>query len=408
MAERQVATQEEAQEDVVSVADMPIATELAPDDIDPENIDEETLDDAELAPETPEEVLEEIPEARKFLNRTIVFIMSGLHKGAGCAVEAETSIGSSFDNDLIITDDHIAEQHLVLRPIEKGLDYAIEVICKGENIIINGETLISTEQTVIMQDTFVVTLGTISINVTLHKAAKSTLAYKKYMAPRLKTLESFGNTTKELLSPTNILSDLRNIILLLIVIIAIIGSLAYYFTRPVEKEDLRSSYADFKDIKSLTIKEASNSLKLNRQAKSDLEYVLKKYNLLNRLDVSSKKNVIYVKGRINQYEMKSWRKAQNWFDTTYGSGVNLVTLIDLNNGLRRTISFKAVVADGSMPYVVSWTGDRFRPGATLPGGWIVLKIADDGVTVKDAVDNRIFLVKHIRSQHGMKLPNFRQ
>jgi hypothetical protein len=56
--------------------------------------------------------------------------------------------------------------------------------------------------------------------------------------------------------------------------------------------------------------------------------------------------------------------------------------------------------------VVSWTGDRFKPGATLPGGWIILKISDEGVIVKDAVDNRIFLVNHIRSTHGEPIPDF--
>ena len=58
-----------------------------------------------------------------------------------------------------------------------------------------------------------------------------------------------------------------------------------------------------------------------------------------------------------------------------------------------------------MPYVVSWTGDRYRPGSTLPGGWIIEKIDNIGVHVRDAVENRLFVVEHIRSRRGYQGPN---
>jgi len=53
-----------------------------------------------------------------------------------------------------------------------------------------------------------------------------------------------------------------------------------------------------------------------------------------------------------------------------------------------------------MPFVVSWTGDRYREGATLPGGWIVMDINNKGVVVKDAVANRVFIVEHVRTNVG--------
>jgi|GEM_PF-6906169 len=383
----------------------------------------ETEESTEQAPEA-DENLEEMPsengsaddnstedEAEKpkeFHNRTLVFVMSGLHKGAGCAVEEETSIGSNFDNDLIITDDEVASQHLVLRPIQKGLDYAVEVICKGENVVIDGQTIIEAEQSIIMEDTFVAALGSINLNITLHKAHKATIAYKKYMAPKLRELEALSQSTKQVLSPEAILSDVRNIILSLILIITVLGLLIFYVTRPAEKKELHKTNSDYSHIKTLHLKEKNIILNLHNQAIRDLKYVMKKYDLLSRLSISDKNSIIFVKGRINHYEMNNWRKVLNWFDTTYGVKIDLVDLVKENKGLRRTISFKAVVADGAMPYVVSWTGDRFRPGSTLPGGWIILKIGEEGITVKDAIDNRTFIVKHIRSQHGQRLPNFRE
>jgi hypothetical protein len=342
-----------------------------------------------------------------FHNRSLIFVMSGIHKGAGCSVQDETTIGSDFDNDLILTDDDIAPRHLVLIPIEEGLNYSIKVICKGENIVINGKVLLTNEQTLTMQETFVVTIGMVSINITVHKATKTTIVYKKYITPKIRAVEALGNNIARHLSPSVIISDIRNIFLLLCVFILFGISLTYYFTREMPKQSLQSSHDAFKNIKSLSIKETSDSLLLNVQAKNDLKHLFKKYDLNGRLHLFIKKRVVYVEGNINNYELQNWSKALSWFDTAYGAKVNLVPLITINNGLRRTISFKAVVAHGSMPYVVSWTGDRFKLGATLPGGWIILKIGDDGVTVKDAVDNRIFLVKHIRSQYGEDIPDFR-
>ena len=339
-------------------------------------------------------------------NRAIVFVMSGLHKGAGYPVLTETTIGSDFNNDLILTDIDVVKQHLILTPIENGLNYGIQVTCKGDSLVINGEVLLTNEQTVIMQETFVCSLGMVNLNITIHKASKISVVYKKYVDPQIRVIETFGTTTKKYLSPTVILSDIRNIILLALFFISITASLVYFITRPMPKTPLMSENNTYKNIKSLTLKETSNSIEIHTQAKNDLEYIFTKYDLKSRLDLSIKKNIIYVKGNINHYELQNWGKVLNWFDTAYGSKVNLVPLITLNNGLRRTISFKAIVADGAIPYVVSWTGDRFKPGATLPGGRIILKISDDGVIVKDAVDNRVFLVNHIRSQTGQEIPDF--
>ena len=45
-------------------------------------------------------------------------------------------------------------------------------------------------------------------------------------------------------------------------------------------------------------------------------------------------------------------------------------------------------------------GERYRPGATLPGGWIIEDINSRGVTVRDSVENRLFVVEHVRSRRG--------
>lgn len=339
-------------------------------------------------------------------NHAIIFVMSGLHKGAACPINNEATIGSDFNNDLILTDDDIASEHLVLVPVEDGLNYGIKLVCKGDNVVINGEILLTTNQTLILQDTFILTIGTVNINVTLYKSPKITAIYKKYMAPQLRAVEELGTTTKKYLSLELILSDIRNVILIFMSLLCIIIFIIYMFGNSNEKKPLGINDNKFSKIKELSIKEVSNNTELQLQAKDELQHIFEKYGLKSRLNILIKKSVIYVEGNLNQYEFENWSKVLNWFDTAYGSKINLVQLISVNNGIRRTISFKAVVVDGKIPYVVSWTGDRFKPGATLPGGWIILNISEKGVTVKDAVDNRIFLVQHIRSQYGEAIPNF--
>jgi Inner membrane component of T3SS, periplasmic domain len=362
---------------------------------DTNNIDQQTADNSTE------------PATEHNSNRAILFVMSGLHKGAGASVVSETTIGSDFDNDLILTDDEIANRHLILTPIESGLNYAIQLTCVGESLIVNGDILLTKDQKLTIYDSCLVTLGAVNINITIHKSSKFSVAYKKYMKPQIHVVENIATTTKKYLSPSVILSDVRNIILTILVIALIAGGVIYLFTMKKNKEPFVSKYASIENIKTVNSKEIANKSELHIDAKNDLSYVLGKYDLQSRLDLTIYKNIIYVKGSINQYELANWTKVLNWFDTTYGaSKINLVSMVTVNNGLRRTISFKAIVAYGTMPYVVSWTGDRFKTGATLPGGWIILKISDEGVIVKDAVDNRVFLVNHIRSTHGEAVPDF--
>lgn len=409
MADVQAAEEEELSVSIIQQEDTSGA-DISESQEDEENTeisggeaDVEDQDDEEASKINPE-----LLKAHKFYNRALIFVMSGLHKGAGCAVTEETTIGSNFDNDLILTDEDIVSTHLALRPIEDGLNYAVEVICRGDSLIINGEILLTTEQTLVMEETFVVTIGMVNINVTLHKASRSTVAYQKYMAPKIKVVEELTDTAKKYISPQVIFSDIRNIVLLIISIIILFSGIIYYLTMATPKKYLRSDYTLLREIKSVPIKERSDNLLLHQQARDDLLRILQKYDLSARLDVSLQKNILYVKGRINKFEVQNWRKVLNWFDGIYSKDVNLVPLIKIDNGLRRTISFKAVVTSGNAPYVVAWTGGRYKVGSTLPGGWIILKIDDEGVVVKDAVDNRIFLVEHIRARHGTPLPNFRE
>lgn len=346
-------------------------------------------------------VLTQEAESYKVLNYAFLFVMSGLHEGATYKISQETSIGNSFENDLILTDDVIEPTHVLIRPVESRLGFGIEVTCKGDTLLIDGEKHLNRDDSVLLKDTFVITIGTVSISIRVHSAGTLTTAYKKYLRPRIQVAQEIKAKTIAKLSLKNMMSDKRNIIIMVmggVIMMTMIYGITVLFEEPKKALKAETAHMAFKE---LTIKKISEEAKYREQALIDLKNVLKQYDLDKRVTAVQNDNTLYIKGTINGYEDVQWAKVQNWYDTTYGSKVDLVSLITVDAGARRTISFKAVVTEGQMPFVVAWTGDRYKVGSTLPGGWIILNITDKGVVVKDAIDDRVFLVEHIQSRAGL-------
>ena len=340
-------------------------------------------------------------ESYKVLNYAFLFVMSGLHEGATYKISQETSIGSSFENDLILTDDVIEPTHILIKPIESRLGFGVEVTCKGDTLLIDGEKHLSRDESLLLKNTFVITVGTVSISIRVHSAGTFVTAYKKYLRPRIQVAQEIKSKTIARLSLKNIMSDTRNIIIMVmgsVIMMTMIYGITIFFEEPQKKSTSHTTQMAFKE---LTIKKMSAEAQYREQALIDLKNVLKKYDLDKRVTAVQNDNTLYIKGQLNGYEDMQWAKVQNWYDTTYGSKVDLVSLITIDAGARRTISFKAVVTEGQTPFVVAWTGDRYKVGATLPGGWIILDITDKGVVVKDATYDRIFLVEHIQSRAGL-------
>lgn len=356
--------------------------------------DEDTSDEKELTPKL---------AGYHVLNNAHIFVMNGVHEGATFKINEAITIGSSFENELILTDETVEEAHLHIEPHETNLGFGIKVTCKGANIIVNGERILTTGQDLVLMDTFVVTLGDISLNITINSADMVTTAYKKFVEPRINIANDYKEEIGKKLTIANIMSDIRNIILIaFVVVILIMVASLIYLTRDTSKAPLNPERMSYKELALQKQDELRNHTK---KAYDDLLRTIRQYDLSGRISVDKTPTTLYVRGRINNYENGKWMAVQNWYDSTYGPYVNLVSLLEVHNGLRRTISFKAVVTQGRMPYVVSWTGDRYRPGATLPGGWIIEKIDEIGVHVRDAVENRLFVVEHIRSRRGYQGPN---
>lgn len=340
-------------------------------------------------------------ESYKLLNNAHIFVDSGIHEGATFKIITPITIGSSIDNDLILTDENIEETHVALEPYETKLGYGIRVTCRGNNVVINGEQILTTGQSYGFQESFIITLANVSLQVIINKAGSVKTFYKKYVSPQVEKAQETNKKLQETLAPKKLFADVRNIVLLVFGLIILVSTI-YIIKINIKEEKIRISSANIK-YHELSLKREYDSVQKIKLALGDLKMVLKQYNLDKRIDAYYDNTSVYVSGTINFYENGEWAKVQSWYDSTYASEVTLVSLLEVNNGARRTISFRAVVSEGKMPFVVSWTGDRYRIGATLPGGWIILGINDKGVVVRDAIDNRVFLVEHIRMPTGGRI-----
>ncbi len=356
--------------------------------------EEDTSETTEIAPvhapyDTPE-------------NGVLFFVISGLHEGATFRMPKEgATVGSSYDCDLILSDDTVEETHLRIAGKETAFGYVASVTCEGTGVLINGRVPMEQGESRDFSANFVITIGNdVSVRVLITRMRPIESVFRKYCAPQIEALNEKKRFLQGAFSKENLIDDRRNLALSVLSGTFFLF-LSYHFLFGAEevKPPLRGGG-------NMSVSPASNSANLAQYRKTldiaeqDLKKVLEKYNLHKRLNVKNFDETLYISGSINSYENEQWAKVQNWYDSIYSKRVNLVTLIDLNNGARRTISFKAVVPDEKEPFVVSWTGDRYRPGATLPGGWIILAVRADGVLVKDAVENRTYLVEHIRSPVG--------
>jgi hypothetical protein len=335
-------------------------------------------------------------DAYKLLNNAHIFITDGIHEGATFNITAPTTIGSGFDNDVILSDDAIETSHLSLEPVYTKLGFGIKITCLGEQIICNGTDIISKNQSIFMSEPCIITMGDISLKLHINVAGTFKTLYGKYLAPQMDSVNDFTHKTAETLAPAKILSDTRNIILLVMGFL-LIGIVGYNIVMLNMQTDKSAYFNGQNHYKELRLKENNDNKKAQQQALNDLNETLENYDLSGRVTAYQDDASLYVTGKINSYENVQWAKVQNWYDSTYAPVITLVSLIQVDNGARRAISFKAVVTKGKMPFVVSWTGARYKVGATLPGGWIIMDINEKGVVVKDAVDNRTFLVEHIHS-----------
>lgn len=365
-----------------------------------EQVTAEVKEKIDLPPPAPEEEITKDSnlDSYRILNNAYIFVMNGVHEGATFNISDEITIGKSFDNDMILTDEGIEDKHITLKPHETQFGFGIQITCNGETVTLNAEDTLKKDQTLLLEDNFVLTLADISLNIHINRAGLWKTTYKKFLAPQINVAKEYKEEFAETISPKNILSDKRHIAITVMgVILFICMATLIYMLIPAQKKALMKSNTN---IKSLSIRDQVTQTSLAQQALSDLNRTLNHYKLTGRVTTYIQDRTIYIKGRINNYENKLWIQVQNWYDSTYGATINLVSLLEVHNGLRRTISFRAVVTDGRMPYVVSWTGERYRPGATLPGGWIVEDINDTGVLVRDTIENRLFVVEHIRSRRG--------
>lgn len=102
--------------------------------------------------------------------------------------------------------------------------------------------------------------------------------------------------------------------------------------------------------------------------------------LANLLSLSVVDTAVHVRGRLTDAEMASWKQAERWYDTTYGSSPALVAQISSAELSLPDFGIAAVSTD-DVPYVITTSNQRFTEGSVLPGGWVIAHIDSHEVTL---------------------------
>lgn len=92
---------------------------------------------------------------------------------------------------------------------------------------------------------------------------------------------------------------------------------------------------------------------------------------LSALHVESQGRHFMLSGEIDTAQQPAWVDIQKWFDGEYGSSHVLVSSVMLRKApVSPRVRFQAVWL-GQDPYVVSESGTRLYPGASLDDGWVL-------------------------------------
>jgi Inner membrane component of T3SS, cytoplasmic domain len=148
-------------------------------------------------------------------NGVLFFVISGLHEGASFKMpENGATIGSSYDCDLILSDDRVEETHLRIIGKETTFGYVASVTCEGSDVLINGKITLEQGQTRDFSANFVITLGgDVSLRVLITRVQPIESAYRKYVAPKITDLQTHKKTLQGRFNKATLIDDKRNLAL---------------------------------------------------------------------------------------------------------------------------------------------------------------------------------------------------
>src|SRR5688572_28455009 len=117
----------------------------------------------------------------------MIYVSSGFHEGASFELKDALSIGSDFENGIILTDEGIQTVHAKLSVIQTQFGHAVQVETVAGEVFVNHKTTVATGAPYSVQDNFQSTIGTVTLKAIITTQKAVTVAYHKSVEPRIDT-----------------------------------------------------------------------------------------------------------------------------------------------------------------------------------------------------------------------------
>lgn len=287
-------------------------------------------------------------------------VTNGLHKGATLDLnEADYTIGSQNDADIVLKDAGIAPIHARLRC--KGRRVEIEAL-GGPVTLQNGE--------IIPQDHGRRCSLPVEVGIGGAKLHLGTRR-QRLASMRLPVLERFnGGAWRR--DPLFASASVFVIVLVSSLALNQLSSATPVSTqarRPVKAAAGLMDWSDAAPDAPPARSPASNAREALAARLADAGFA--------NLTVETEDDHLLVSGSLPQGKDEAWRSVQAWFDQSYGDRIPLISRVVVDRQDQSPPLTLRAIWFGDKPYIITADGMRYHEGAFIAGGWTIEKIGKD-------------------------------
>ena len=290
-------------------------------------------------------------------------IVQGLHVGVRIDLkDGEYSVGPTPNADIVLRDKGVFPQHAVLR-IERG---EVRVEATGGDLSVN-DLKVAAGQGCRLRLPVVINVGEASLRLSQSGEMDGTLFGRMMTSAKGRPMEVAGG------------------VLLCAVALAVVSQAA----RQSPPESARSQLAISADAARAAAEDsgvvkaanAAASASMVKQAAADLESQLRVAGIRGVRIVADEQR-ISAQGRLTDAQAAQWGAIQRWFDGKHGSQVVLTANVLTGPMTGAPLLRLQSVWFGDRPYIIADNGSRYYEGSVLDSGWILQRIADDGLMLR--------------------------
>jgi hypothetical protein len=293
-------------------------------------------------------------------------IVQGLHAGVRLDLkDGEYSVGPTPNSDIVLRDKGVLPQHALLR-IERG---EVRVEATGGDVSV-GNLKVAAGHGCRLRLPAVISLGEASLRLSRRSETDSKL---------------FGRMKAAAKGLSDRPMEVAGSVLLCAVAVTVVSQAVPQSPPESAKSELaisaeaaRAAVAD--DGIAVKVAHAAAAGSTVKQAAEELENRLRAAGIQS-VRITADDQRVSAQGRVSEAQAAQWTAIQHWFDETHGSSVVLTANVATGPVGGPLLRLQSVWL-GDRPYIIADNGSRYYEGSVLDSGWILQRIADDGLLLK--------------------------